>query len=71
MKKSIIIEGMSCSHCTNHVKEALMEIESVENVIVDLENKKAIIEYKENVNNEEIKNLIEELGYDVLKIEEV
>lgn len=71
MKKSIIIEGMSCGHCTNHVKEGLMEINSVTNVTVDLESKKALIEYEENINDEEIKNIIEELGYEVLEIEEV
>lgn len=26
MKKKIFIEGMSCMHCVNHVKEALEDI---------------------------------------------
>ena len=35
MKTKVIIEGMSCGHCVNHVKEALLEIESVLNVDVN------------------------------------
>ena len=31
MKKKISIEGMSCSHCVNHVTNALSEIDGVKN----------------------------------------
>ena len=36
MKKRIIVEGMSCGHCVNHVKNALEEVNGVTNVNVDL-----------------------------------
>lgn len=26
MKKKILVEGMNCGHCVNHVSEALKEI---------------------------------------------
>lgn len=36
MKKKIIIEGMSCGHCVNHVYMALDEIRAID-IKVNLE----------------------------------
>lgn len=68
MKKKILIEGMSCGHCVAHVKEALEGIDGVSAVEVSLEGKYATVETE--VNDEILKEAIEEEGYDVLKIEE-
>ena len=68
MKKKILIEGMSCEHCVGHVKNALEGLEGVTSVEVSLENNYAIVESTNS--NEELKEAIEEEGYDVLKIEE-
>lgn len=65
--KKIIINGMSCGHCVNHVKEALMEIQGVEEVKVDLETK--IAEISGDVADSVIKEAIEEVGYEVVSIE--
>lgn len=67
MKKKISIEGMSCEHCVAHVKNALEGIDGVSAVEVDLEGKYATVETE--VNNEILKEAIEEEGYDVVKIE--
>lgn len=68
MKKTIFIEGMSCGHCVNHVKEALSELEGVLDVVVSLEDKKAEIEMENEISNEKIKEAIEELEFEVLDI---
>ena len=68
MKKKILIEGMSCEHCVGHVKEALEGLDKVTSVEVSLQNKYAIVETTNS--NEELKEAIEEEGYDVVKIEE-
>jgi copper chaperone len=68
MKKKILIEGMSCGHCVAHVKDALEGIDGVSSVEVNLEGKYATVET--DVNDEILKEAIEEEGYDVLKIEE-
>lgn len=68
MKKKIIIEGMSCQHCVAHVKEALENLENVSIVEVSLENKCAIVQTTNT--NEELKEAVEEEGYDVINIEE-
>ena len=44
MTKKILIEGMSCSHCVNHVKEALSQLNGVTNVDVNLDAKTAVLE---------------------------
>lgn len=69
MLKKIIIKGMSCSHCVNHVIEALSELKDSQKVEVNLEQKYAIVETSSN--DEEIKEKIEDQGYDVISIENI
>ena len=58
---------MSCNHCVNHVKEALSELKDSGKIQVNLEEKYAVVETSSN--NEEIKDKIEDQGYDVISIE--
>ena len=37
MEKLLKIEGMSCNHCVNHVKEALEGLDGVKEASVSLE----------------------------------
>lgn len=67
MKKKILIEGMSCKNCVGHVKEALEALENVMSVDVNLEGKHAIVETV--ASDEQLKETIEEEGYDVIKID--
>ena len=69
MLKKIIIKGLSCSHCVNHVREALSELKDSQKVEVNLEQKYAIVETSSN--DEEIKEKIEDQGYDVISIENI
>lgn len=70
MEKKLLIEGMSCNHCVNHLKTALTEdIEGVNVKEVSLEGKYAIVEVKEDVNIEELKNVISELDFELVGIE--
>lgn len=69
MKKKIIIEGMSCGHCVNHVYMALDEIKATD-IKVNLEQKNAVAEVGD-IADDVIKEAIEDAGYDVVKIEEV
>lgn len=71
MKKKIIVEGMSCGHCVNHVKEALVELEGVKAVDVDLASKTAVIDAEGEVKDGDIKFAIEDAGYEVVAIETV
>ena len=68
MKMKISIEGMSCMHCVNHVKEALEEIGG-KNVDVNLSSKLAVAEFNEDVTDNKIKDIIKDYGYEVVNIE--
>ncbi|NLK42840.1 MAG: heavy-metal-associated domain-containing protein [Tissierellia bacterium] len=67
MKKTLLVEGMSCGHCEMAVKKAVGALEGVESVVVDLGAKKVEVE-GENLKDNLIKDAIEDAGYDVVEI---
>ncbi|HSQ89217.1 heavy-metal-associated domain-containing protein [Romboutsia sp.] len=70
MKKKLLIEGMSCGHCVNHLKTALTEdIKGVEVIEVNLDEKYAIIEMEDIVSKDELSSIIEELGFELNGVE--
>ena len=69
MAKKIHIEGMSCDHCVRHVTNALIEVDGVKDVKVDLKGKIASVELSEDIANGKLKEAVEEAGYQVVKIE--
>ena len=71
MRKKISIEGMSCSHCVNHVTNALSEIDGVKNVNVNLEDKYAMVDTENNDLDDAMKFAVEEAGYEVVGLEEI
>ncbi|MFT4645577.1 MAG: copper chaperone [Planctomycetota bacterium] len=58
MKTVINVEGMTCGHCVNAVKEIILDIKGVVSTEVSLESASAIIEY-ENAN---IVDIVEEIN---------
>jgi len=60
---TVIVDGMYCEHCVNSVKKSLEKIENVKSVKVNLNDKKCTIKYKNNLDLDSIKALIEEMGY--------
>ncbi|MGM9535685.1 MAG: heavy-metal-associated domain-containing protein [Intestinibacter sp.] len=70
MEKKLLIEGMSCNHCVNHVKTALTEdIEGVEVKEVSLDGKYALVDIADGVTEDAIKSVIEDLGFELKGIE--
>lgn len=70
MQKKLLIEGMSCGHCVNHLKTALTEdIDGVDVIEISLEEKYAIVDIEESVTKEKLNSLIEELGFELKSIE--
>lgn len=66
--KEVYIDGMSCMHCAAKVEKALTSLGGVADAKVDLENKKAIIKLKKDIENSTIKSTVEDLGYTVTDI---
>ncbi|MCR5608867.1 MAG: heavy metal translocating P-type ATPase, partial [Lachnospiraceae bacterium] len=60
MTKKVKIEGMMCSHCENSVNKALLAIDGIENCEASHENNEAVITLSKEVDEESIKNAIEE-----------
>lgn len=69
MKKKILIEGMSCKNCVAHVTEALEELNDSKGIEVNLEGKYVVVETNES--DDLIIEKIEDMGYDVVKIENI
>ena len=69
MKKKILIEGMSCKSCVAQVTEALEELNDATGIEVNLEGKYAVVETNES--DDSIKEKVEDMGYDVIKIENI
>ena len=65
MNKTVLIEGMMCKNCVKHVLDALTGLGC--DVTVSLEDKKAYIK-NTSLDDETIKDTIEELGYEVKDI---
>lgn len=65
MQKTMIIEGMSCSHCSARVEKALNALEGV-TAHVDLKKKSAFVET--DVADDVLIKAVEEAGYTVKKI---
>lgn len=68
MKETIlIVNGMMCGGCENRVKNAIKNIEGVENVTADHNTGKVIVISNNEVSEEIIKETLEDIGYEVVK----
>lgn len=61
------VEGMMCSGCENRVQNALKNINGVENVGADHTTKLVKVTSQDNIDENIIKECIEELGFEVIK----
>lgn len=67
MKKTIIIEGMMCMHCTARVQKALEDIEGV-TAHMDLDKKAAYLTLEKEVSDEVLTKAVTDAGYQVVTI---
>ena len=64
---NLIVNGMVCGGCENRVKNAIKNIEGVENVTADHNTGKVIVISDNEVSEEIIKEALEDIGYEVVK----
>lgn len=67
MKKEMIIEGMSCMHCSGRVEKALNGLDGV-NAKVDLEKKTAYVDLSKDVSDADLTKAVTDAGYEVVSI---
>ena len=68
-KMIVRVNNMSCNHCKNRVEEILKNISGIENAEVDLDKKYAEVDFSGSIDEEEIKEKINEAGYEFVGIE--
>ncbi|HIS28437.1 MAG TPA: copper chaperone CopZ [Candidatus Avamphibacillus intestinigallinarum] len=67
MQTTLNVQGMTCSHCEQSVKSTLQNLNGVNAVDVQLESGKVDIAFDDsNITMIDIRNAIEEQGYDVI-----
>ena len=72
MKNKLLIDGMSCNHCANHLNTALTEdIKGVEVIEISLENKYAVVDMNDDIDINKLKEVIEELDFELKDIIEL
>lgn len=67
MKKEMLIEGMSCMHCSGRVEKALNGLNGV-NAKVDLEKKTAYVDLSKDVSDADLTKAVTDAGYEVVSI---
>jgi len=65
--QTLNVEGMTCGHCVQTIKEAVNNLVGISKVEVDLENKQVAVEYdKALVKLDSITDKIVEIGFEVI-----
>lgn len=60
------VQGMSCGHCVNSIQQNVGQINGVQSVKVNLEEGKVDVTFNSDaVSLKDIKDVIEDQGYDV------
>lgn len=57
------VPSMHCNHCVMHVKKALLSLDGVEDVNVDLETKAVEVEFSAPASDQTIREKLEEINY--------
>ncbi|MDZ4993965.1 heavy-metal-associated domain-containing protein [Clostridium perfringens] len=67
MSKLILeIDGMSCSNCIRHVEAALLDVDGVD--VLEVEVGRAVVDTE--VDEDTLRDALEEVGYELVSIED-
>ena len=69
MEKTMKIEGMMCPHCEARVKKTLEDMAQVTEAVVSHVEGTAVVKLAEAVENDVLKQIIEDQGYKVLDVQ--
>ena len=66
MNKILNVDGITCEHCVDTIKEAVESLDGVFSVDVDIEKKQVVVEFDEKIEKpEDLIDKIEEVGFEV------
>lgn len=60
------VKGMMCENCVKHVEKALLSMDGLTSVDVNLDNAKATVKSRVEISMDEFKKVIEEAGYELV-----
>ncbi|MDU5492475.1 MAG: heavy metal-associated domain-containing protein [Clostridium perfringens] len=67
MSKLILeIDGMACSNCVRHVEAALLDVDGVD--VLEVEVGRAVVDTE--VDEDTLRDALEEVGYELVSIED-
>ncbi len=67
MEKTLKINGMMCSNCERHVREALEKIDGVESAVADHEKNLATVKITKDIPDSDFVKAIKDAGYEFVK----
>ena len=66
MKEVLNVDGITCDHCVNTIKEAVISLVGISSVEVDIEKKQVIVELDDRpTKSEDLIDKITEVGFEV------
>lgn len=69
MSKKLLIEGMKCKHCKQNLEDVLTEdMDGVEVLYISIEEGYALVNMNEDVHINDIKNIVEDLGFKLIDV---
>jgi len=71
MKKQFYIKGLHCASCVYTTEKALKAIPGVREAVVNLANSQAMIDGAEDINDQKIKDVIKDAGYQAIMEEDM
>lgn len=69
MKKYIYVNGMMCGHCKARVEKVLSGLAGVKSAVVELDNKRALVEVTPEFDESAAKQAITDVDYEFVKVE--
>ena len=66
IKLILEIDGMSCSNCVRHVEAALLDVDWVD--VLEVEVGRAVVDTE--VDEDTLRDALEEVGYELVSIED-
>ena len=62
------IDGMSCQHCIKNLKNGLLDVDGIMKADVSLEKKSTSIETERDFSEDELREIIDELGFELVSV---
>ncbi|WP_338886423.1 cation transporter [Rhodococcus sovatensis] len=63
MKRSFVVEGMTCQHCAASVSEEISEIGGVVGVEVDVESGRVLVTSETDIDDAAVAGAVDDAGY--------